>query len=177
MMLNTCKQVEEYLVDYTDNHLDSECSEQVAEHLRQCHVCQRRADALTRSLALTQVIWQDTLEQTQKHPVKEQPVTRKFMSRQSRLWVLRGTAAAAIVLLASLGVFRHMPSHPVPSQLTIEDIEFQLETEASAARLLVAAELLARKPHAKALAQRQYQYILDHYPTTRAGLQTRAYSK
>jgi anti-sigma factor RsiW len=177
MMLNTCKQVEEYLVDYTDNHLDSDSRDRVAEHLRQCHACQRRADALTRSLALTQVIWQDSLEQTQKYPVKERPVTRRLQAQGLKLWVLKGTAAAAIVLLTSLLVFRNMPSHPTPSQLTFEDIEFQLETEASAARLLVAAELLARKPHAKALAQRQYQYILDHYPATRAGIQTRAYSK
>jgi len=177
MMLNTCEQIEEHLVDYVDKLLDSDTSERVAAHLRDCTLCRRKADALTRSLALTQVIWQDTLEQTQNPLVPERSDPRRLLGRRFKPWVLKGTAAAAIVLLASLAMFRHMPSQPIPSQLTVEDIEFQLEAEASAARLLVAARLLAGKPHAKALAQRQYQYILDHYPMTRAGIKTRAYSK
>jgi len=172
MMLDTCKDIEEWLVDYTDKLLDSDSSKRVAEHLRQCESCQGKADALERSLALTQVIWQDTLELAQK-----QPVTRLTYGPGLRRWVFRGTAVAAILLLASLAVFRYMPLRPASPQLTAERIEFQIEAEASAARLLATAELLARKPHAKTLAQQQYQYILDHYPTTRAGVQTKAHSE
>ncbi len=144
MMLNACKQVEEHLVDYTDNLLDPDSRERVAEHLRECHSCQRKTDALKRSLALTQVIWQDTLEQTQKHLVPDRSNTQRLLGLRLKRWVFRSTAVAAIVLLTSLVVFRDMPSNPAPSQLTIEHIEFRLETEASAARLLVAAELLTR---------------------------------
>ncbi len=160
MILNTCKDIEEHLVDYTDGLLDGATGERVAEHLRQCEACQRRVDALNRSLTLTRVIWQDSLQQSQRQPV-------------IRRWVLRATAAAAIVSIASLIAFRFLPAQPVAPQLTAEQVALQIEGEASAARLLATAELLARKPHGQALAQRQYQYVLDHYPATRAGRQTK----
>ena len=172
MTLNTCKQIEYWLVDYTDKLLDSDSSKRVTEHLRQCESCRCRADALKRSLALTRVIWQDTLEQTQ-----ERPVGYSIFGPRRRQWVLRGTAVAAILFLAASAVFRYMPSHPASPQLTAERVEFQIEAEASAARLLATAELLAHKPHAQALAQQQYQYLLDHYPATRAGIQARTHSR
>ncbi len=162
MILNTCKDIEEHLVDYVDDLLDGATGECVAEHLRGCEACQHRADALNRSLALTRVIWQDSLQQSQRQPV-------------IRRWVLRGTVAAAIVLIASVIAFRFLPAQPTAPQVTAEQIALQIEVEASAARLLATAELLARKPHAQALAQRQYQYLLEHYPRTRAGLQTKAH--
>ena len=172
MTLNTCKHIEEWLVDYTDKLLDSDSSKRVTEHLRQCESCRCRANALKRSLALTRVIWQDTLEQTQ-----ERPVTRSIFGLRQRRGVLRGTAVAAILFLAASALFRYLPLHPASLQLTAEHVEFQIEAEASAARLLATAELLAQKPHAQALAQQQYQYLLDHYPATRAGIQTKAHSR
>lgn len=167
MTTATCKAIEERLVDYTDDLLDSEACQAITEHLGQCEACQRRAAALKKSLALTRVIWQDVQEQHQG-----KPVARRFFGPQTRRWALRGTAAAAIVFLASLVSLQHRPPHPAPPPLTAEHVEMQIEVEASAARLLATAKLLDRKPHAQALAQKQYQYILDHYPTTRAGIQT-----
>ena len=148
MILNTCKAIEEHLVDYTDKLLDSDASKRIAEHLRQCEGCQRKADALDRSLALTHVIWQDSLEQAQKH------AATRLLRPQLMRWTLRGTAAA-IVLITSLVALRYRPSHPASPPLTAEHVEFQIEVEAadhlSESRLPALAR--AHEGHGRVLSQ------------------------
>ncbi|MFC1762545.1 anti-sigma factor family protein [Planctomycetota bacterium] len=163
-----CKELEEQLVDYADGLLDEETSREVAEHLASCVSCRDKVDALNRSLDLIQTIWQDNLEQS----IQAAVVPIRSGSRLRR-WLYGGPAAAAVLLVLLLAIYRYAPSRQAYSPVTVEQLEYQIEAEASAARLLATAELLSQKPHAAELAQSQYQYLLDHYPATQAGIQAR----
>ncbi len=167
MSKQQCEQFDELLVDYADGVLEAEQAGKIAAHLQQCEQCRARIEALQRSLGLAQVIWQDNLGQTGQKG--------RFcfkLALRSRSWPC--VAAAAVILFATAIVLHHnFPVSTAPEQLTIEQIEQRIMAEGSAARLLAAGDLLARKPSSQSLAKAQYKYILDYYPDTEAAAQAR----
>jgi len=50
----------------------------------------------------------------------------------------------------------------------LAEIEREITESGSAARLLAAADLLAKYPDAKTIVERQYRYIVETYPETPA---------
>lgn len=165
MTQKTCQEIEEHLVDFADGLLNDKTERPVSEHLESCDLCRQRVEALNRSLNLAQTIWQENLDQTDEKPI----VRFAGISRLKR-WCY---AAAVILFCFGLTLYFITPSRPVTSPLTVEQVEWQLEVEASAARLLATAEILSQRQHAKELPKSQYRYLLNHYPATHAGTQAR----
>jgi anti-sigma factor RsiW len=155
---------EDLLVDYADGLLNPDESLQVAGHLLGCSDCQRKLKALQDSLALTQAIWQGNLAEIED---VQFPITSRFPWKRIQ-------ALAACILLG-IGLFwashRQTTSNdailPVPN---LEQIERDIAQATMAAKLLAAADLMAKYPDARMLVQSQYRHIVEGYPHTNAAL-------
>jgi anti-sigma factor RsiW len=161
-MKKLCKDISEMLVDYADGQLSTEQSSEVAEHLAGCEDCRSILEGLRRSLELVEAIWADGLKEVEgvciTHPGKVR-----------RCWWLRYVAAAvAVMLLVSASIVWYAMDRPVKKEPTFADIEREIIESGSAARLLAAADLLAKYPDAETIAKRQYRYIVKTYPETPA---------
>lgn len=168
MSQDKCEQLEGLLVDYADGLLDGEEAAEVAGHIEQCLACRDKVEALDESLELARVIWRDNLDESTSRSAVRPSLARVLMRR----WP--AVAAAAVVVFAVAVISHRRPmAGPAGPQLTAEQVEAQIMAEGSAARLLAAAEILARKPHARELARSQYRYILEYYPETEAAVQAR----
>jgi hypothetical protein len=169
-MEKSCKNIENMLVDYADGRLSPGESDQVSEHLAQCRNCRRLLDALHKSLDLAGVIWTDGLAETKNIQIR---IPRKLR----KVHRLRYAAIAASILLvvSAFAAWRALVK-PVEAQKepSFAEIERKITDEGTAAKLLAATDLLADKPSAETLVQRQYEYIVDRYPDTRAAATAKA---
>lgn len=163
MTTNPCKQYRAQLIDFADGMLVGESHQKVAKHVDRCAACRQEVETLQYSLELTQSIWQENLVRgAGESPIKS----------RGKAWPL--AVAASLVLLLGLAWLIRRPQPSASPTLSLAQIEQKLETEASAARLLASAEILSSQPQGTELSKSQYQYILNHYPATRAGKQARA---
>ena len=160
-MGKSCKEIEQMLVDYADGQLSPSDSNKVTEHLANCVDCQRLHNALQKSLEFADVIWADSLSETEKIRI---PVvkTRKVH------WMRYAAIAASILLITTASVVWHTLTRPKVNELTFAEIEHKITESGSAARLLAAAELLNDNPETETIVKQQYQYIVETYPETAA---------
>lgn len=161
MKRETCESVEPRLVDYADETLEPVDRQCVADHMARCPACRDTLDGLQRSLGLAQIIWEDNLSSGyQAAWAKAHP---------ARIW--RYVAAAAVVVLG-VGLVLNLHDRPGPEpaepEVTIAQIERQIFDAASAAKVLAAAELLAKRSEAGDLTARPYRYVIENYPQTNA---------
>ncbi len=159
-MKKSCEQIREMLVDYADGRLSPGDLNKVAEHLAKCRNCRRILDALQRSLELTEVIWADALEQTKDIRVSIPAKTKKIH------WFRYAAVAAGILVVVTTSTLWRALVKPAKEEINFEDIERRITESANAARLLAAAELLARYSDNDAIVKEQYRYIVDTYPQT-----------
>lgn len=163
-MEKSCKKIEEMLVDYADGQLSPDDSSEVAEHLAQCETCHEVLDALKKSLELASFIWNDSLAETENIRISISCKIRKT----SRLRY--AAIAASILLVVSAFVVWRALVTPVEVQKesSFAEIEHKIMDEGTSARLLAATDLLADKPNTEELTKKQYEYIVDRYPNTKA---------
>lgn len=166
-MQKSCKEISEMLVDYADGQLSPSESSEVAAHLAKCERCRQTLEALQRSLELAGVIWEDGLAETKAIRI---PIPRK--ARKLR-WPRYAVVAASILLIFTVSVLWHVLVGPPESELTFAEIEQKINDSASAARLLAAADLLAEYTDTKAIAKRQYHYVVKTYPKTPAAAEAK----
>jgi len=157
----SCREIEHMLVDYADGQLSPSQSSEVAEHLAGCQQCSDELKALQRSLELVRVVWEDGWADAQAIHISQRVKTKAPLR-----WTY--ATAAAVVAVAACWAFWHYLNRPAPQALTMAEIERRITDEGMAARLLAATELLAGKPYAKELVERQYSYIVERYPSTGA---------
>ena len=160
-MEKPCKDIEQMLVDYADGQLPPSDSSNVAEHIAQCKNCRKVLDALNKSLELVVAIWTDSLVETENIHIPAAK-TRKIR------WLRYVAIAASIILVATASVVWHTLTKPKMRELTFAEIEREIIDEGKAARLLMATDLLSSKPHASGLIKNKYEYIVVHYPNTKA---------
>lgn len=174
MKEHTCQIVsKEELVAYADGDLSANRSERIAKHIANCPNCRSMAEALQRSLQVTQVIWQTSESQW--------PKTRPLERFQSSKWSLRKIAAvaASILLVLGVGAVWRMLSRPTEQagisreQALAVDIKRKIADSGDAARLLAAAELLSRYPKAESSVKQRYRHIVETYPETTAAAEAR----
>jgi len=160
-MENSCKDIEQMLVDYADGQLSPADSNKVTEHLAKCANCRKLHNGLQKSLELAGIIWADGLTETENIRI---PVikTRKIH------WPRYAAIAADILLVVTVSVVWHNRIKPKASELTFAEIERKINESGSAARLLAAAEMLSDNPETKTIIKQQYQYIVKAYPETPA---------
>ena len=161
-MQKSCKDIAEMLVDYADGQLSASESSEVAEHLAKCERCRSILEALHTSLDLAGVIWEDGLAETEAIRI---PIPRK--TRKIR-WPRYAAIAASILLVLTSALVWRVLVRPAKKELTFAEIERKIIESGSAARLLAAADLLAKYPDAETIAKRQYRYIVERYPETAA---------
>ena len=161
-MQRSCEDISEMLIDYADGQLSASESSEVAEHLVKCEDCRRTLEALQRSLELTGVIWEDGLAETETIHI---PIPQK--ARKLR-WPRYAAIAASILLVLTSAVVWRALVRPAKKELTFAEIERRIIESGSAARLLAAADLLAKYPDAKTIVERQYRDIVKTYPETPA---------
>jgi len=161
-MEKSCEKIEEMLVDYADGLLSSGESNKVAEHLENCVPCRRTLEALQKSLALTGVIWDDSLAETKDIRIIIPGKIRNIP------WTRYAAAAAGIILLLTTSVVWRTLTRPVEKELNFAEIERRITEAGTAARLLAATELLAEYPDAQTIVKDQYRYIVETYPETSA---------
>jgi predicted anti-sigma-YlaC factor YlaD len=159
-MKKSCEQIRDLLVDYADGRLSETESFKVKEHLTKCEPCRRMLNALQKSLELAEVIWDDALEQTKDIRVSIPPKARKIH------WLRYAAVAAGILIVITTSIVWRSLVRPAKEEISFEDIERRITESASAARLLAAAELLARYSDNEAIVKEQYRYIVDMYPQT-----------
>ncbi len=167
-MEKSCKEIEQMLVDYSDGRLSPSESSEVAEHLEACERCRRMLNALQRSLELTGVIWADGLAETEAIRI---PIPQK--ARKLR-WPRYAAAAAGIILLLTTSIVWHALIRPAKNEINFAEIERRIVESGSAARLLAAADLLAKYPDAKTIVERQYRYVVKTYPETPAAAEAKS---
>jgi len=160
-MEESCKEIEQMLVDYADGQLSPSDSSKVAEHLATCEHCRKKLGRLQKSLELAGVIWADSLAETESIRIPAAK-TRKIR------WPQYAAIAASILVLATASVVWHTVVRPKESKLTFAEIERKITESGSAARLLAAAELLSEDPGAETIVKQQYQHIVETYPETAA---------
>ena len=161
-MKQSCRDIAEELVDYADGQLSTEQSNRVAEHLAECEDCRGLSEGLHKSLELTKVIWEDSLKETEGiHIARPGRAVR-------RRWPRYAAAVAAVILVALASIVWNAIDRPVKKEATFAEIEREITEAGNAARLLAAAELLAKSPNVKAIVKRQYTYIVKTYPDTPA---------
>jgi hypothetical protein len=161
-MQRSCEDISEMLVDYADGQLSAGESNEVAAHLTGCEDCRRTLRALQRSLELAGVIWEDGLVETEAIRI---PIPRKARKVH---WPKYAAIAAGILLVVMIsGIWRALV-RPTEKEPTFAEIERRITESYCAARLLAAADLLAKYPDAEAIAKRQYSYIVKVYPQTPA---------
>lgn len=52
----------EKLIEYSDGELEQKESEQIAQHIANCHICKNNVQVLENSLSLAQNIWENDKE-------------------------------------------------------------------------------------------------------------------
>jgi predicted anti-sigma-YlaC factor YlaD len=155
------------LVDYADGQLSADESSEVAAHLTRCEDCRRILRALQRSLELAGVIWEDGLVETKAICI---PTPRKAKKVH---WLKYATIAAGIFLIVAIsGIWRALV-RPTEEEPTFVEIEQEINESASAARLLAAADLLAKYPDVESIVKQQYRYIVETYPETSAAAEAK----
>lgn len=166
-MEKSCREIEQMLIDYADGQLSAGQSSEVAEHLAKCEDCRRMLEALQRSLGLAGVIWDDGLAQAETIQV---PIPHAAVKIH---WSRYAAIAATILLVAGCFLWRAL-TKPTEPELTFVEIECKISESASAARLLAAANLLAKHPDGKTIVNRQYRYIAERYSQTLAGSEAKS---
>lgn len=142
------------LVDYADGTLSSEQVEVIEAHLQDCPDCRAMVTALNESLASAQAIWNQRLEDTTSTPCPH---------RRQRVWI--GLAAGMLLAMGLTLWWFGLESRPTkPQEMVLSQQDVQACGQA--AKLLAAAEMLARLEQHRNLVQQQYQYIIDTYPNT-----------
>ena len=166
-MQKSCEDIADMLVDYSDGRLSPGESSEVAAHLAKCEDCRRSLEALQRSLELAGVIWEDQLAEIEAVRIQIPEKVRKFR------WRGYAAIAAGILLVVAIsGVWRALVE-PTEKEPTFAEIESRVTESYSAARLLAAADLLAKYPDTEAIAKRQYHYVVQKYPQTLAAAEAK----
>lgn len=160
-MEKTCKDIEQMLVDYADGQLSPSDSNKVAEHFTKCQKCQKLLDTLHKSLELAGVVWADSLEETENIRIPTTKI-RKFR------WPRYTSIAASILLVVTASVMWQTLTKQTKVKPIFSEIEREIIDEGTAARLLTATDLLASKLHTSGLIKNKYEYIVVHYPNTKA---------
>lgn len=166
-MKRSCETICEMLVDYADGQLSASESSEVVEHLAKCEQCRRTFGALQKSIELANVIWADSLAETEAiripAPVKVRKVSRPRYA----------AIAASILLIFTASILLHVLVGPAKSEPTLAEIERRISNSASAIQLLAAADMLAKYPDTEAIAKRQYHYVVKKYPQTSAAAEAK----
>ena len=161
-MEKSCKDIEQMLVDYADGQLSPSDSNKVAEHLAICEHCRKMLNGLQKSLELAGVIWTDAHTETENVRIPAVHTTRRIH------WTRYAAIAASILLLVTTYVVWQTLTRPTEAEPTFAEIEREIIDEGTAARLLAATDLLASKTHTRGMINSQYEYIVVHYPNTKA---------
>ena len=166
-MENSCKDIEQKLVDYADGQLSPGDSSKVAEHLATCEHCRMLLSGLQKSLELAGVIWADSLAETENIRI---PAAKTTKIRRLRYAAI----AASILIAATASIVWLTLTRPRESQLTLAEIERNITESGNAAQLLAAAELLSDNPDAENIVKQQYQYIVETYPRTSSAIKAKS---
>ena len=167
-MEESCKDIEDMLVDFADGRSSQSDSSKVAEHLGRCERCRALLDGLQKSLDLAGVIWADSLAET-----KEIRIPGPYKVKRLR-WLRYAAIAASITLVVATSVVWLASTRPKETELTVAEIEREIIESGSAARLLAAAELLSKYPEAKTIVEQQYRSIVETYPETAAAVKAKS---
>lgn len=161
MVADSCEEVQNVLVDYVDGELTERDVEAVARHLAGCPVCRKVQESLERSLRLAKTIWLDNLNGAEILP-EAAPVRRSMVQ-----WSCY--AAVAGVILIVVGVLVPWSSHgsAQPDAACIV-VERQVVDVATAARLLMVTQILARCEGTESIVEEQCRYIRSNYAGTPA---------
>ncbi len=166
-MQRSCEDISEMLVDYADGQLSPGESSEVAEHLTKCDDCRKTLAALKRSLELACVVWEDGLVETEAIRIPTPKKVRKFR------WPGYAAIAAGVLLVVTISGVWRMLMRPTEKEPSFAEIERRITESYSAARLLAAADLLAKYPDTEEIAKRQYHYVVKKYPDTPAAAEAK----
>jgi|GEM_PF-727565 len=179
--MKSCDDIRELLVDYADGELSKDVAREVAEHLAQCPACQAKVKGLARSLEVTRAIWQAAegtvsaglhgkrgqtpgkWDRHSAHRVASEPVP--FTQEKGSDPFFRYAAVAAVVAVVGVGamIWSLHGRQPAP---TLAQMESQIAQAAEAARILVAADILAAQEGGEKAAREQYLLIIESYKNT-----------
>ena len=174
MKEHTCQVVSrEELVAYADGDLSPSEIERIGAHINTCPDCRAFAEALERSLRVTQAIWQTSQARW--------PETRSFDRIESnRLPFNRAAAiAAGVLLILGVGAIWRLLSKPsertrmIEEKAKVAELRLKIADAGHAAQLLAATELLSRYPDTESAVKQRYRHIAETYPETVAAAKAR----
>lgn len=150
-----CEEISSQLVDYVDGELSPEQARHIEGHLANCPGCTQLARALDQSLVIAQGLWEDASEQAGQIPMPNLSPTRAWA------WTRYAAVAAGVTIL--IGVLWLIPRHSNDSQLSLAQVQEQVQQSARAAQLLVATRMLSECKGTEELVQQQLDYIQTQY--------------
>jgi anti-sigma factor RsiW len=170
-----CANICELLVDYVDGELPESEAELVSAHIASCTACRNELDALSQSLELARGEWSEI-------PISGVDVIARGRRNMYTGAALRALAGSALLAACCGGWwFFGRPLQPrvavAPaerieiSESELAAIEANINQEASAARLIASANVLAGQPGAEEHAARSLRFVAEVYPQTQAGLE------
>jgi predicted anti-sigma-YlaC factor YlaD len=155
MNQKACQLYEEKLVQYADGELPEAELDSVTDHLKKCPACRQLLHCLQKSMDLTEIVFEQNLASYSELTTSKEPYARQ--------WIL-SSVAAAILLMIGLCWWTLQNDKESPADIT--QLEQALDQTARAAKLLTAADLLAKYTDQQDLAQDRYRYIVQAFPTT-----------
>jgi anti-sigma factor RsiW len=189
MSVDGCEDIRGLLVDFVDGELGEGEPRRVSLHVDACDRCARRVDALGRSLAFAERVWEadlSTRSPSTGTPVRGRSIVwhrllageragRKPVPQTFEWRARRRIVAAAMVGLAVLSwaQFRSVDSPEatpvvtvVAKPVSIEDVEAIIWKAGAAARMLASADMLAEAPGGQHLAAARLRVVLSEYADT-----------
>ena len=178
-----CEEITDKLVDYADGELAEQEAAAVAEHLDACARCRATLEALQRSLALAQVVWEDGEAELAKVETE-----RVVHPRRNNWMKLAATAASILLVLAGALIWQVMqgeskPEKPlitaetetpvVEKEITLAEIEKEMFKAGLAAELLAMGDFIGAQPGGTVYARERYTYLAATYPDTQGAAQAK----
>jgi hypothetical protein len=189
----TCTQIQQLLVDYSDGLLPSEQVQQTDAHLANCSVCREELYFLERSLELAQEVWNESGTVPSFVPTKMGLSLSPSISGKKEqtlpprkiAWIAGSLAVCAAVILISIWQTMFLQSKsanvaPQPKTIaqnnptqssTVQpkeefDVMEYIAREDRSARLAASVEILAGQPTLHEYKENAERYLRQTYPDT-----------
>lgn len=171
--MSECNKYKKFLVEFADGELNARERSEVEAHLESCEDCKGLLAALERSLAGSELIWEENYKSAEA-------------GRRGNFVLKAVSVAAGILIVVGLTIMFMQSDEAVEESLIVKDeyefvdfetemarIEAKIETAYRAEKLFAAASLLEDSENLKDVAMRQFEYIAENYGGTETAIKAR----
>jgi len=158
-----CDDFAQKLVDYSDGELPLAEIAEVEAHVAACQHCSAMLASLRRSLGHARGIWNDAEAGLAQVRVPGTHMPRTWLRRHVALAAATVLLALALPAVLYLLTLSNPSTGPGGGELSLAEIERTVSATGMSARMLAAADLLAKHDEGLPMARQQYEEIARKY--------------